>query len=70
MEGSVGLCEEEDGSCRVSTCVVERVSISCAVFFLPCITRRMRLLRLGVVQPSQLVSSFEAGVSGSLHRIG
>lgn len=32
MEGSVKFCEEEEVSCRVSTCVVERISISCAIF--------------------------------------
>lgn len=32
MDGSVGLCEEEEGFCRVSTSVVERIPISFAVF--------------------------------------
>lgn len=51
MEGLVDLCEEEKLPCRVSTCVVERISISCAP------QGGWRLLFLDVMQPS-----LEAGV--------
>lgn len=42
MEGSVELCEEEEVSCGVSTCVVEKKNLVYLVLFLflACITRR------------------------------